>query len=390
MIVREKVLDYPSDLNFDYVAPKERVLFFDIETTGLMRKSSFIYLIGVVVCESGIWKERQYFAQSPEDEHELLNRFSLEIKEKRKSGRVILLSFNGDGFDIPFIKTALRGYGVNEQAVFDKTISLDLFKLVKPLKNFLGLTNCKLKTVEKFFDLDREDRYSGRELIYVYQDYLSLISPVDETGNESNLKKDELLEILLLHNAEDIANMPLIMGLYGYKELVDGNFEIFENKIIEYDSFPEKKKVWDMKASLSMPVPKGLFFEENGVVLSIGEENKIVINLAVPVFEGELKYFYLDYKNYYYLPLEDYAIHKSIGKYLDKRSRKQATKSTCYLKKTSLFVPESEAIITPIFYKDETKTQKYGELSEIFKGNDRKLADNIAKRYILSVINQIS
>ena len=34
--------------------------------------------------------------------------------------------------------------------------------------------------------------------------------------------------------------------------------------------------------------------------------------LSIKVRSGELKFFYPDYKNYYYLPKEDCAMHKSV------------------------------------------------------------------------------
>ena len=39
--------------------------------------------------------------------------------------------------------------------------------------------------------------------------------------------------------------------------------------------------------------------------------------IKVPVFCEEMKFYYSDYKNYYYLPHEDMAIHKSVSMYVD-------------------------------------------------------------------------
>ena len=51
------------------------------------------------------------------------------------------------------------------------------------------------------------------------------------------------------------------------------------------------------------------------------------------------KYFYPDYKNYSYLPDEDYAIHKSCAIYVDKAHRVPARPETCYTRKTGEFLP---------------------------------------------------
>lgn len=50
-------------------------------------------------------------------------------------------------------------------------------------------------------------------------------------------------------------------------------------------------------------------------------------------------HYFEDYKNYYYLPQEDMAIHKSVAAYVAAENKEKATKSTCYIKKTDAFIP---------------------------------------------------
>lgn len=52
--------------------------------------------------------------------------------------------------------------------------------------------------------------------------------------------------------------------------------------------------------------------------------------LKVPIYEEELKYFYSNYHDYYYLPTEDVALHKSVAGFVDKAHRVNATAATCY------------------------------------------------------------
>lgn len=63
-----------------------------------------------------------------------------------------------------------------------------------------------------------------------------------------------------------------------------------------------------------------------------------VIN-SIPKYNGELKHFYKDYKDYYYLPAEDQAYHKSVAGFVDKSARVQATARTAYTKRAGTFVP---------------------------------------------------
>ena len=60
--------------------------------------------------------------------------------------------------------------------------------------------------------------------------------------------------------------------------------------------------------------------------------------IRVPIVEDELHYFFSDYKNYYYLPEEDIAVHKSVAAYVDKAYRENAKAYNSYSKKRSIFV----------------------------------------------------
>jgi hypothetical protein len=61
--------------------------------------------------------------------------------------------------------------------------------------------------------------------------------------------------------------------------------------------------------------------------------------LALPIYEGSLKFFFEPVRDYYYFPLEDTAIHKSVAQFMDPSTRRKATASTCYTKKEGSFLP---------------------------------------------------
>ncbi len=63
------------------------------------------------------------------------------------------------------------------------------------------------------------------------------------------------------------------------------------------------------------------------------------VSFDVELFHGELKHFYPDWKNYYYLPEEDTAVHKSVGAFIDRGAREKASPGTAYTKKTGTFLP---------------------------------------------------
>lgn len=113
-------------------------------------------------------------------------------------------------------------------------------------------------------------------------------------------------------------------------------------------SHPFVNLLWE--SPYSVPIP--LEYTLNPLSLEL-HDNCLACNLTL--YEGTLKYFYPDYQNYYYLPLEDTAIHKSIGEYVDRSARKKATAKNCYSKKEGLFLPQFGSLWEPSF-KEEYKS----------------------------------
>ena len=88
-------LQYP----LERLAPLNQILFLDIETTGFLSSGSTIYLIGCAFFSEGNWMIRQWFAQSADEEGELVRVF-LTFAEQY----TYLIHYNGNTFDLPFIK----------------------------------------------------------------------------------------------------------------------------------------------------------------------------------------------------------------------------------------------------------------------------------------------
>ena len=76
----------------------DELLFFDIETTGFSGDTSSLYLIGCTWHRDGRWNMTQYCADRPEAERQALKEFFEMLKNYR-----VLVHFNGDGFDIPYL-----------------------------------------------------------------------------------------------------------------------------------------------------------------------------------------------------------------------------------------------------------------------------------------------
>lgn len=366
MLTIEKVLDHEVDFDFDCIGAKEDLLFFDIETTGLSAYQAGLYLIGCVHFAEGSWWLVQYFAESVADEIPILKAF-FDLLSRKK----ILLSFNGDGFDIPFINVMLSEYQL-KGCDFSQVKSIDLYKCIKPYKKLLGLPNCKLKTCEQFLGIFREDIFSGGELIYVYYDYLKT-------------KEEEKLQTLLLHNAEDLENLPRLLPLLNYQRVLQEQLTLAQCSVVTLDApaavFCDGEedstegalcKVLDLVYTASVCVPKSIDVECSRYTLNLSGNR---VNLCVRMYEGELKYFFPDYKNYYYLAVEDCAVHKSVAEFMDAQYRTKATAKNCYMRKAGLYLPMLKPIFSPAFYKEYKGKVAYAAYTpELFANGEKALA----------------
>lgn len=356
--------------NFDIAYPLERhlpldkALFLDIETTGFTAKGAYLYLIGCAFYSGENWYIRQWFAEGYEDEKAVLESFFEFAKDYR-----YLIHFNGNNFDLPFItqKCQLLDLPYN----FDEYEGLDIYKRISPYKYFLKLPNCKQKTLEVFLGLNREDTFSGGELIGIYHDYVK---------NPTEYAQD----CLLLHNFEDIKGMMEILPVLAYYDLFHSDVKARKVQANSYkDISGNKHQELLMTVVFPVPLPQeiscawgNLYFKGNGT------EGQI----RVPIYEEELKYFYSNYKDYYYLPAEDVALHKSVASFVDKDHRIQATSATCYTRKFSSYLPQWDYVIEPFFKREYKSKELFFEVTDELK-RDRPAFTKYAN-HILSVLKQ--
>lgn len=310
-------------------------LFFDIETTGFTAKTSKLYMIGVLYYkkEENAFYAKQWFAETYEEAPQILLDF-MEFSKQYSA----LVHYNGDGFDLPYVKDACQQYAI--PYTLEHLQSFDIYKLIRSYKDVLMLERVKQKNVEEFLGIYREDEKNGGELIKVYQDYVT--HPTEEAKH-----------LLLLHNYDDIIGMPDILPILAYPLLLNNTYKVTKIKIADDTAIIELQ--------LDYAVPKRISVGQNGIRFTANKSNAY---LYIPIYTGEVKYFYPNYKDYYYLPLEDTAVHKSVAFYVDKDYRTQAKAATCYSKKTGVFLPQPEPVIAPYFKLEYNDKMTYFELSE--------------------------
>ena len=253
----------------------------------------------------------------------------------------VLFQYNGNSFDIPYIKWKCTRHKL-DCSVFDELVHIDLFSKLRKYGDMLGLENKKLISFEHFIGLKRDDTFNGGELVDVYAEYMQY----------RFLKKDSelLLHLLLLHNYEDITGLSQIAVLLilrefnrlsvSYKSVdVSAGFVTvtYECKspydfsfVIESFKKGSKKATDSIISIIEKPAI------ENPIECSISDNT---ITLFIPVFNRSLKYYFNDYNNYYYMIEEGEVMHKSVAQYADPSVRRKAKKQECFVTHEGRYIP---------------------------------------------------
>ncbi len=295
------------------ISPPGEMLLFDIETTGLKKETTQIYLIGCgYFDEDGAFNVRQWLAESAQDEREVLESF-LEFA----SGFSVLVHFNGDGFDIPYTSYKIDYYGFDQDLYGME--SVDIYKLIKPYKKLFGLPRMNQTSVEGFLQIERTDRMNGGLLIPYYYEY-------ERTGDP------ECEHLLLLHNSDDVKGMIQLVAALAYADIFEGRYTFASSEIV---NTPEKR-VLVLEYTLKNAVPVSVSTGSRGAFVC-AEGDLLQVN--IDIYDGEARIPVNNIQDYYYLPEEDRIIHKDVAQFVDKKFRKKATKNNCFLKKTGSFIP---------------------------------------------------
>lgn len=343
MITIEKQLQLPNTYPLERIGNLEDLLFFDIETTGFSGDRCQLYLIGCTYYKEGSWNLIQWFADTKASEEALLHHFFAFLKNYK-----IVVHFNGDGFDIPFLQKRCKHFDLPYD--FSGVTSFDIYKKIKPYRKLLGLDHLKQKSIEQFLGIARTDKYNGGELIEVYRDYLMT-------------KEQELYDRLILHNEDDLKGMPLILPILNYPDVLEHPLTMLEQQIVEEVGKGGKIRYLlklTCQSPYSLPVP---IQAASAPAQCLAKENQLTF--LVELKEGTLKHFYPDYKNYYYLPLEDRAVPKVLADGIEKDAKVRATAATCYTKINGFFLPQFQGIWEPILKEEVKANMPYAALQDV-------------------------
>ncbi len=319
-------------------------LFTDIETTGLSPARHQIYCIGAAYMTENTYRICQFFAETPEEEPLILKEF---LNLFQSLPQAVLLTFNGSTFDLPFIRKRCEHFGLLCDTA--DIPHIDLYREARNLRCLLGLTGLKQKDIEQFLQIEREDIYSGKELIQMYRDYVK--SP----------DKDLLhLLLLLLHNLDDMKGMYDLLPILNYRQLPAGDFTVSSLQTEQGADFSGDPKTWAVfQIAWEVPLPQHVFRHSSSIQILLHEKTGLI---RLPVSHMTLRYYLKDYKNYYYLPEEDTIVHKSVGQFVDAAHRTPAKADNCFLKKTADFIQILKPAALPSFQESYKSAPLYLEL----------------------------
>lgn len=296
----------------------------------------------------------------------------------------------------------------NPAAIPPRCLSIDLYQHMKRLKKLCRLKALKLKDAELLLGIKREDPFSGGELLKTYCNYMKLKilspghSPYDEKtcteGKNHALldfdsqksysdydpyefyhplkgkSQETLLEEMLLHNYEDVLSLIPLFDITRTTELLFYPSYLWDAKKLSaclcWEENENEKILrgkdfcFPVKDTLLFPLSKDSAEPAESPHMEVLKICPCGFSLSTKSFLGKLKLFYPDYRNYFYLPLEDYAVHKSIGEYLD-RSRCQKAKPynayTCHegeyiklieRKNAPAYILKQHRIPFPVLFED--------------------------------------
>lgn len=246
-----KLNDYIENSNIF----NKKYIVLDIETSGVSRIHSKVLVAGILFSDG---KFIQYAITDENEEKELLEEISQILNDQ------YIITFNGDIFDIPFIKSRMEFHGLDP---FIEQSSFDIRKYLIKNKYITDINSFSLKEVENYHEIKR------------FEDF-ELDSDIDFYTFEEF--KNDKFEKILLHNKYDVINTNAILDLVNK---IEESKNIYLNeRTIKIDSIFHEKNILEIKGNI-IPELMDYFIEGHNYSLSI---NNSSFKLRLHIIEGFL------------------------------------------------------------------------------------------------------
>ena len=347
-----------TDIMFPDV-DKEQILIYDIDTTSFEAANGCIFLIGVMYRQNDQLTFTQFFSESIDEETLIIEKF-FDMAENY----AMLLNYKGESFDIPYIGKRL--YALNQNALYSRFVALrsrsvDIAGEIMSVKASLGFSSTKLDYLRKKCGQKVPERVSGENISKFYVEHIAA----------SKLRK-------LLETTGKAKNCNMI-GNYNPKPVIDDLAHIkpdsgdrFLTDILYRNKENIESVVYLLRLARIFSMRKGRF---NVIITGITDNYDTVrfdisaadhrLNIPVNIISLSLKQFYPNYKDYFYFPAEDMAVHKSIADFAASGSKKKATAKTAYRNVSGRFIhipltfAKSESNKDSSFYKTDYESEEY-------------------------------
>lgn len=266
-----------------YIKTYENCLFFHIESTGHFWRNSYVKSISILYqVRDGEWMKKEWYLKQESDEYDLLMTFYEEVRPFS-----CLIGFNSTSFSIPYLEQKYKAYDI--LSPFTDKIHFDQLRELKPIGKQLHIST-KLTDLRIFLQLD---------------DHIS-----------------------------DVECIAASSALFVFLQIFDGAF------CVEAVELHLEELLFTCKTDIAFPTDIRIHHDE---FYLIGKENSLKIK--VKILDGNLKLYYSNYKDYFYLPEEDMVIHKSLASTISKDKKVKAAARNCfsYLPCTEKFMNNSDS-----------------------------------------------
>lgn len=373
------------------IRPEESI-YFDIETTGFRASTSHLYMIGYAVrtkeqgtayggqAPQACWRITQLMAESTAEEEDVLRKFALILE-----GYGTVIHFNGDRFDIPYLAEKFQIFGI--RSPFDDMNTIDIYRCIRPYRKILGMERLSQKSVEQFLGIRRKDPYNGGQLIDVYRSVRDGLS-FDRSGDIAKL---------MLHNYEDVCGMFQLSRMLAYPLIEEVPDEAFSTSVQEAggadgpaDALPGQASSVSFTLKLPVAVPVRISVPLPACDGQLTANGQLCV-ITAKIREGEMLHFLPDHQDYYYLPLEDTAIHRSVAQYVDREHRVKAKAETCFVKRQGRFLAVGRSADLPFIAGQRIPVFRmaYRDRKEYIEWDEEVCRDSeFVKEYLRAALRQ--
>lgn len=319
--------------------PANSNIYFAITTTGSDPRMSHMITAGLAYEENEKLIFRQETLEKPADELALLKRLADML---RNTGGNIISTTS----DIQYIKSKYSFYRLSDPLLGRKTVYLeDMLKTA-------GCSGNDRYAYESRIGFERNSILNGSVFPGEYTEYLLT-------------DRKDILEELISHNTDDLKSLAAIC------RYVSASDPFTPENIIIYSAI-ENDDILTIRFSLADTPAAKEGIELRGAVRTpegtLGYSVCACCNTGefkCEALHGELRFYFENYKDYYYLPMEGRAVHKSVGQFVDPAYRKRARKETAFEPYQGDFYPDFSSGIKPCFKNSPDDPVSFFRLSDI-------------------------